>query len=147
MAAYSSTLVLVTVLIIAWTVTTTATAGVPPLNSGSTRAARLQLDNDYSQSNCWGSLFELQSCMGEVVLFFLNGEIYLGPSCCRAIRVVEHECWPAMLASLGFTEQEGDILRGYCDSSGAATPPQLQPPISSDQGATAAATISRKLVP
>jgi Prolamin-like len=62
---------------------------------------------------------ELRSCSGEIVLFFFNGETYLGPSCCRAIKVIEHQCWAAdaMLAALGFTIHEGDILRGYCDAS------------------------------
>ena len=85
-----------------------------PLNSPSTLATRLKLDN---QNNCWESLFELQSCNGEAILFFLNGETYLGSNCCRAIRIIQRECWPAMMSSLGFTEQEGDILFGYCDAS------------------------------
>ncbi|KAF3445493.1 hypothetical protein FNV43_RR10669 [Rhamnella rubrinervis] len=89
-----------------------------PLNNhhmGSNLAARLKLEDQ--SSNCWESLFQLQACTGEVVLFFLNGETYLGPSCCRAIRIIEHECWPDMLGSLGFTTEEGDILQGYCDAS------------------------------
>ncbi|ONK55282.1 uncharacterized protein A4U43_UnF5530 [Asparagus officinalis] len=78
---------------------------------------------------------ELKSCSGEVVLFFLNGETFLGPSCCRAIRVIEHKCWAAqtMLGVLGFTAEEGDVLRGYCDaeSSGSlsAPPPRMGPPV------------------
>ena len=85
-----------------------------PLNSPSTLATRLKLDN---QNSCWESLFELQSCSGEAIYFFLNGETYLGSNCCRAIRIIQRECWPAMMSSLGFTEQEGDILFGYCDAS------------------------------
>nr|CAD1831206.1 unnamed protein product [Ananas comosus var. bracteatus] len=94
-------------------------------------SARLQSDG---MKQCWDSLVELRSCTGEVILFFLNGETYLGPSCCRAIRVIEHHCWATdvLLASLGFTAQEGDILRGYCyqtnDSSDPSTPPS--PPAS-----------------
>jgi Prolamin-like len=78
--------------------------------------SRLQAN---SLQQCWDSLMELRSCSGEVILFFLNGEMYLGPSCCRAIQVIEHQCWAAdaMLAALGFTVHEGDILRGYCDAS------------------------------
>ncbi|KAL3844957.1 hypothetical protein ACJIZ3_002360 [Penstemon smallii] len=88
----------------------------------STLATRLKLDKDEGSTNCWESLFELQSCTGEVVLFFLNGETYLGPACCRAIKVIERDCWPTMLGSLGYTSEEGDILRGYCDASDS-TPP------------------------
>ncbi|KAM0953453.1 putative Egg cell-secreted protein 1.1/1.5 [Dioscorea sansibarensis] len=73
-------------------------------------------------ARCWESLLALKSCTGEVILFFLNGETYLGPSCCKAIRVIEHNCWAAeaMLAALGFTPEEGDALRGFCDASSPA---------------------------
>ncbi|KAM0954601.1 putative Egg cell-secreted protein 1.1/1.5 [Dioscorea sansibarensis] len=66
-------------------------------------------------AKCWESLLALKSCTGEVILFFLNGETYLGPSCCKAIRVIEHHCWAAeaMLAALGFTPEEGDALRCF----------------------------------
>ncbi|KAH1230556.1 Egg cell-secreted protein 1.1 [Glycine soja] len=57
-----------------------------------------------------------QKNVGEVVMFFLNGETYLGPSCCQAIKISGHDCWPNMLASVGFTSEEGDILQGYCDT-------------------------------
>ncbi|VFQ84348.1 unnamed protein product [Cuscuta campestris] len=70
--------------------------------------------SDYSE--CLETMFQLQSCTGEVILFFMNGETYLGPNCCRAIRTVEHKCWPSMFASVGFTAEESDILRGYCDA-------------------------------
>ena len=97
---------------------------VPPL------AARLQANGT---AYCWDSLMELRSCSGEVILFFLNGETYLGPSCCRAIRFIEHKCWAAdaMLSVLGFTAEEGDILKGYCDATdepSAAPPPPSGPP-------------------
>lgn len=91
--------------------------------SKSTLASRLKLDEEESPTACWDSLFQLQSCTGEVILFFINGETYLGPSCCRAIRIIEHDCWPSMLGSLGFTSEEGDILRGYCDASNTAATP------------------------
>lgn len=102
-----------------------------PLNHhGSDLAARLKVES--STSSCWESLFHLQSCTGEVVVFFLNGETYLGAGCCRAIRIIEHECWPDMLGSLGFTTQEGDILQGYCDAelhSHSPPPPPPPPPV------------------
>ncbi|KAK1377961.1 Egg cell-secreted protein 1.1 [Heracleum sosnowskyi] len=116
------------------------TAKSRPLSiSNSTLAARLKLDEEEGSSACWDSLFKLQSCSGELILFFLNGEAYLGPSCCRAIRIVGHDCWPSMLGSLGFTSEESDILRGYCDasdSSNVTSPPH-----------TATANISNTLVP
>ncbi|KAL0311385.1 UNVERIFIED_CONTAM: Egg cell-secreted protein 1.1 [Sesamum angustifolium] len=74
-------------------------------------------------SSCWDALFELHSCSGEVLLFFLNGETHLGPGCCSAIRIIEHQCWPSMLGSLGITTEESDILRGYCDAAAAAAAP------------------------
>ncbi|XP_026400815.1 egg cell-secreted protein 1.4-like [Papaver somniferum] len=86
-----------------------------PEGSPISLAARLQSTGSYSE--CWDSLMELQACTGEVILFFLNGETHLGNNCCRAIHVIQHSCWPAMLGSLGFTQEEGDILRGYCDAA------------------------------
>ncbi|XP_061345124.1 egg cell-secreted protein 1.1 [Gastrolobium bilobum] len=97
----------------------------------SSLGARLKVDDDVhvgESPNCWESLFQLQACTGEVVMFFLNGETYLGPSCCQAIRVVGHDCWPDMLASLGFTTQEGDILQGYCDTKEQHSPPSPPSP-------------------
>ncbi|KAF7834190.1 egg cell-secreted protein 1.4-like [Senna tora] len=66
---------------------------------------------------CWRCLIELKSCSNEIVVFFMNGDANIGPECCRAIAVITHNCWPAMLTSLGFTAHEGDILRGYCDAA------------------------------
>ncbi|XP_024974764.1 egg cell-secreted protein 1.4-like [Cynara cardunculus var. scolymus] len=96
-----------------------------------TLAARLNSHDgqDGASTGCWETLFELQSCTGEIILFFLNGETYLGTGCCRAIEKIEKQCWPSLLGSLGFTTEEGDILRGYCDISSdnddvpTATPP------------------------
>ncbi|RZC62099.1 hypothetical protein C5167_023861 [Papaver somniferum] len=89
-------------------------------------AARLQSDGSYSE--CWDSLTELQACTGEVILFLLNGETHLGRNCCRAIHIIQHNCWPAMLGSLGFTEEEGNMLRGYCDATADVVPTPLSPP-------------------
>ncbi|WOG82176.1 hypothetical protein DCAR_0101338 [Daucus carota subsp. sativus] len=91
--------------------------------TNSTLVVRLKLDDEESSTACWDSLFQLHSCTSEVILFFLNGETYLGQSCCRAIRIIEHDCWPSMLGSLGFTSEEGDILRGYCDASNSTVSP------------------------
>nr|ANC95022.1 EG1L1 [Phalaenopsis aphrodite subsp. formosana] len=90
-------------------------------------AERQQEDETWQ---CWEALIELRSCSGEVILFFLNGETYLGPSCCRAIRVIEKRCWAAdaLLAVLGFTAQEGDVLRGYCEAAVEAPPLEFTPP-------------------
>ncbi|CAH1413883.1 unnamed protein product [Lactuca virosa] len=77
----------------------------------------LATGEDIDSTGCWESLFELQSCSGEIILFFLNGETYLGMGCCKAIEKIEKKCWPSSLGSLGFTNEEGDILRGYCDTS------------------------------
>ena len=103
----------------------------PNLNpSALSLAARLKLEGGDQSSNCWDSLFQLQACTGEVIMFFLNGETYLGPACCQAIRVIEKDCWPNIIGSLGFTAQESDILQGYCDHEAVHSPPSspsLQP--------------------
>ncbi|KAK9184750.1 hypothetical protein WN943_025101 [Citrus x changshan-huyou] len=49
-------------------------------------------------------------------------EANIGPNCCRAIDIITRNCWPAMLTSLEFTAEEGNILRGYCDASSAPSP-------------------------
>ena len=90
--------------------------------------ARLKLDDE--SSNCWDSLIQLQACTGEVILFFLNGETYLGPSCCQAIRIIGQHCWPAMFGTIGFTTEEVDVLEGYCDEETAHSPPLPVPPSS-----------------
>ncbi|GER42974.1 hypothetical protein STAS_19797 [Striga asiatica] len=95
--------------------------------------ARLnKLEEAEEPSTCFESLFQLQSCTSEIVLFFLNGETYLGPGCCRAVRTIQKDCWPNLLGSLGYTTEEGDILAGYCDagedgSSAVRAPPS--PPL------------------
>ncbi|KAG7659812.1 Prolamin-like domain [Arabidopsis suecica] len=76
---------------------------------------RLKLDEDTGY--CWDSLIQLQHCSGELILFFLNGETYIGPGCCSAIRTIGRKCWPTMIGVLGFTAQEGDMLQGYCDGN------------------------------
>lgn len=77
---------------------------------------------------CWSAMLELRSCTNEIIVFFLNGESHLGQECCRAIHVITRDCWPTMLVSLGFTAEEGNILRGYCDASAdGAEAPALGP--------------------
>ncbi|KAG8373257.1 hypothetical protein BUALT_Bualt11G0005100 [Buddleja alternifolia] len=98
------------------------------LDSRLTLGARLKLEEVKGSPNCWDSLLQLQSCSSEVVLFFLNGETYLGPGCCRAIGSIEKDCWPGMLGSLGYTSEEGDVLRGYCDASDDSSAVPLLPP-------------------
>ncbi|ESQ27444.1 hypothetical protein EUTSA_v10019517mg [Eutrema salsugineum] len=87
------------------------TVGAP--SPSSSLVYRLRLDEDTGY--CWDSLMQLQHCSGELIMFFLNGETYIGPGCCGAIRTVGSKCWPTMIGVLGFTAQEGDMLQGYCD--------------------------------
>lgn len=86
-------------------------------------ASRLKLEGDQAPSNCWESLLQLQACSGEIIMFFLNGETFLGHGCCQALRVVGHDCWPNVVGSLGFTNEETDILEGYCDEAVHSPPP------------------------
>ena len=134
-----------TLLLLAWSSTVTDMAAAELLSSGSTLKARLKLDG--GESNCWESLMELQWCTGEIIMFFLNGETYLYPNCCRAIRIIEHDCWPDMLVSLGFTEQEGGILGVYCDAADNddTTHPSPAPPPNGQGGAID--NFSMKLAP
>ncbi|EER95019.1 hypothetical protein BDA96_01G430000 [Sorghum bicolor] len=95
---------------------------------------------------CWEALVEIKSCTGEIIILFIKGEAFLGPGCCRAIRVIEQSCWAAdnMLSIIGFTPQEGDMLKGYCDAgddgSGGGQSGSSPPPRGADAvGAAAAA--------
>ncbi|KAH6795587.1 hypothetical protein C2S51_036573 [Perilla frutescens var. frutescens] len=97
--------------------------------STSSLLARLRLAEE-GPSSCWDALFEIQSCSGEVVMFFLNGEAHLGDNCCAAIRVIEHHCWPSMLGTLGITTEETNVLRGYCDATATSTSTAAPPPSS-----------------
>lgn len=117
-----------------------APRAIPPV--GARLATRLA-DEKAGLVDCWNALTELRSCTNEIVLFFLNGESYLTIGCCRAIRVITRNCWPTMLDSLGFTSQEADILRGYCDAETAAPPPSpllSAPPAVAPAGAVGGST-------
>ncbi|KAI3972414.1 hypothetical protein MKW92_009376 [Papaver armeniacum] len=89
---------------------------------GHNLAARIYGEDGAGMVECWNALYELRSCTNEIILFFMDGEMYLGIECCRAIRIITRECWPSMLTSVGFTAEEGDILRGYCDASHSTAP-------------------------
>ncbi|KAF3788667.1 Egg cell-secreted protein 1-3 [Nymphaea thermarum] len=87
------------------------------------QAAVATIEGGGGLMQCWEALWELRSCSAEIILFFLNRESYLGMGCCGAIRMITYNCWPSMLSSLGFTAEEGDILKGYCGAI-VATPPE-----------------------
>ncbi|GAY66022.1 hypothetical protein CUMW_245450 [Citrus unshiu] len=65
---------------------------------------------------------ELKSCSNEIFIFFFNSQADIGPDCCHTIDIITCNYWPAMLTSLGFTVEEGNILRDYCDASSAPSP-------------------------
>ncbi|KAM7275216.1 hypothetical protein ACFE04_017082 [Oxalis oulophora] len=77
---------------------------------------------------CWNALYELKSCTNEIILFFINGQADIGKDCCKAIDIITKNCWPAMLTSIGFTAEEGNILRGYCDGSTPTPTPSTNAP-------------------
>lgn len=96
------------------------------LSASSSSGTIISLDGGAEQqgggglADCWGALMGLSSCYSEILLFFINGESYIGPECCVAIRGATRYCWPAMLASVGFTAEEADVLRDFCDGEAAA---------------------------
>ncbi|KAL5210740.1 hypothetical protein ABZP36_006363 [Zizania latifolia] len=107
--------VLLSLLLLAVATTEAAGGARPAMGLGLGLAERLEGE---ASKQCWEVLMEIKSCTGEIILFFLNGEAYLGPSCCRAIRVIERSCWAAdaMMSVIGFTPEEGDMLKDYCDA-------------------------------
>ncbi|KAH9681160.1 Egg cell-secreted protein 1.4 [Citrus sinensis] len=82
----------------------------------------IRLEASGGLTECWNMLMELKSCSNEIVIFFLNSQTNIGLDCCRAIDIITRNCGPAMLTSLGFTAEEGNILRGYCDASSGPSP-------------------------
>lgn len=130
------TLILLVFALAFLTVSTTS-RDLPPLHgaAASDLEARLLAAAGYFGEDgggimdCWNALLELRSCSSEIVLFFINGESYIGLDCCRAIRVITRHCWTNMLSSLGFTTEESEILRGYCDAETAAVSPPQPPPL------------------
>ncbi|PNX94379.1 ECA1 protein [Trifolium pratense] len=103
------------------------------LSSTTTLATRLKLfDGTGDNNKCWETMFELQHCTGEIVLFFVNGETHLGSGCCNALLVIAHHCWPNMLTSLGLTHEETEILRSFCDGAASVDKSSLLPSVNVD---------------
>ncbi|XP_039049330.1 egg cell-secreted protein 1.1-like [Hibiscus syriacus] len=94
-----------------------------PKTATSDLLARLKLDEE--SADCWGSLIQLQSCTGELIIFFMNGETEIGQNCCHAIRTVSHQCWPNLIDALGFTTEETHALEGYCDHEDDQSKPSV----------------------
>ncbi|XVF37204.1 hypothetical protein REPUB_Repub19eG0126300 [Reevesia pubescens] len=79
------------------------------IQSSSAIVAGLKLKDDES-SICWDSLIQLQSCTGELIMFF--------PECrrnllrprllpyCITVRAIAQQCWPTIIDALGFTPEE-----------------------------------------
>ncbi|KAJ3671421.1 hypothetical protein LUZ60_007500 [Juncus effusus] len=102
---------------------TSATRDLKPNPNPRRQSLESRLQPGGGMFDCWTSLTELKSCTSEIILFFLNGESYLTMECCHAIRTITHQCWPSMLSTVGFTVEEADILRGYCDAELAPPAP------------------------
>ncbi|ONH90434.1 hypothetical protein PRUPE_8G053400 [Prunus persica] len=106
MAAYTTFKIFLLTALLALTMPFLATSA-RPLNPNLIRlnlnlAARLNLNEE--SSNCWDSF------------------------CCEAIRAIEHQCWPVLLGTLGFTAEEADVLKGYCDEADYIKSPPSNPP-------------------
>ncbi|KAB2008657.1 hypothetical protein ERO13_D10G105500v2 [Gossypium hirsutum] len=116
------------VLVLVYVLATVTAARQLPISSKPGR-----LEENGGLAECWNALNELKSCTDEIILFFVNGQTDIGPECCGGIEVITRKCWPTMLTSLGFTSEEGNILRGYCDASStpaAAAPLGASSPVS-----------------
>ncbi|PQP99944.1 egg cell-secreted protein 1.1 [Prunus yedoensis var. nudiflora] len=53
---------------------------------------------------------------------------HVSVSCCEAVRTIDHQCWLALLGTLGFTAEETDVLKGYCDEADHVKSPPANPP-------------------
>ncbi|KAJ6754731.1 hypothetical protein OIU79_027363 [Salix purpurea] len=117
MAAFKNLALFLSLTLLISTDISTAARDILMNEPGSIDNLSARLEEEGSLVECWSALVEIKSCTNEIVLFFMNGEADIGPDCCRAIHTITHNCWPAMFTSLGFTNEEGNILRGYCDAS------------------------------
>ncbi|CAL8173854.1 unnamed protein product [Prunus armeniaca] len=52
----------------------------------------------------------------------------LTAGCCEVVQTIEHQCWPTLLGMLGFTAEETDVLKGYCDEADHVKSPPANPP-------------------
>ncbi|KAM3200672.1 egg cell-secreted protein 1.2-like [Capsicum annuum] len=87
------------------------------VNSSRAIIARLDEANQGSIVECFNAFGEIKSCSNEIIAYFTIGTIDVDLPCCQAISVITHHCWPSMLTSLGFTLEQTNILRGYCDAT------------------------------
>ncbi|KAL7144134.1 hypothetical protein ABFS83_08G238300 [Erythranthe nasuta] len=71
-------------------------------------------------TRCLTALYKIKSCTKEILEYFATGAIDISPPCCEAISVITHKCWPSFLGTLGFSQDQTYILRGYCDAVAAA---------------------------
>ncbi|PHU00447.1 hypothetical protein BC332_30234 [Capsicum chinense] len=78
---------------------------------------RLDESNQGSILECFNAFGEIKSCTNEIIAYFTIGTIDIDLPCCQAISVITHHCWPGMLTTLGFTLEQTNILRGYCDAT------------------------------
>ena len=81
------------------------------IKPGNDLTTRLEASGGLTE--CLNMLMKLKSCSNEIVIFFLNSQ------------ADTRNCWPAILTSLEFIAEEGNILRGYCDASFAPSPSGL----------------------
>ncbi|KAH7861003.1 hypothetical protein Vadar_020489 [Vaccinium darrowii] len=100
--------------------TTAGARDVPlSLQPGFNLTARLESGGS-ALVECWNAMSEIKSCSNEIILYFMNGATDIGPACCNAIDMITRHCWPAMLTALGYTAEETNILRGYCDATSSS---------------------------
>ncbi|XP_059624788.1 egg cell-secreted protein 1.4-like [Cornus florida] len=101
-----------------------------PVPPGFNVTARLKSSRG-SDDYCLNALIEIRSCSNEIVLYFVNSQTDISPTCCQAIQtMITHHCCSDMMTSLGFTAEEGHILKEYCDESSSSAPapsPSAQP--------------------
>lgn len=80
--------------------------------------------------DCLTALYRIKSCSNEILAYFAKGAIDITPPCCEAITLITHQCWPAVLSTIGYGPNQVYILRGYCDAAASYAPvfgPVLSP--------------------
>ncbi|GKE66744.1 egg cell-secreted protein 1.2-like protein [Tanacetum coccineum] len=111
----SKNLIAFAIVCLLWAYTASARDIFFPVNVNVT--TNTTVNGTTASTDCWIALYDVKSCSNEISSYFKNGTVDIGPSCFQAVKTITHDCWPNLLTMLGFTLEETNVLRGYCDAS------------------------------
>ncbi|KAE7998238.1 hypothetical protein FH972_002803 [Carpinus fangiana] len=110
-----------------------------PIRPAGDKLAAARPENSTGVLPCIKALTQIKSCSTDIIIFLRQANTHhISPYCCRAISLITHHCWPALLISIGLTPKEANFLGSYCDAPYFSPAPPLsqgdQAPASLGQG-------------